>query len=675
MNQVQKITVINKGAYIFNFSVQWLEASGKWITSKWNSGNYLLGSSCTTPLLNEIGVPADAVAIAVFGHAEAGSSGQGVPFVSYAANDCTAVYEAVGSPYIGFAINFVKVVAPVLPPPDFPKIPLSRQPYLNWALDIDVAEVWVCEPASTDDVLLVCNWAKQYGYKVRPMGIKHNWSPLTVVKGTPADAKVILLDTTKSFNKIRFIPGVDGAVPRVRVGTGATMDDLLTALENQPGGKGAAPGYSFPHTPAPGHITVGGALAINAHGTAIRTLPNDNFSASYGSISNQILAFTAVVTDPQSAYPDQYCLRRFTRGEGDASAFLTQLGRAFIVEAELQVIDNYNLRCESSMDLPWQTLFQKPAGSSAPKNSFAEFMNRCGRIEIIWFPFSANPWLHLWTVAPEKPATSREVHEPYNYPFADNLPEAVTSLLKKAFGASGYLSSFTPEFGKLMALVTKEGLAMSSSTDIWGASKNTLLYVKDTTLRVTANGYAIHLKRDDVQAAVHDIAFKFNDMLTAYGNNGDYPINSPMEIRLTNLDDSQHVGVAPGVNAGVPVISSLSQDAMDVDNQWDVALWVDMLTLPDTPKSNQFYRELEDWLLQRFSGNAGKLMPEWSKAWAYTDANGPWTNSAFLEHIRQAFSIGRDDNNNWTFERDTLKKYDRYNLFSNEFLDKLFSDS
>ena len=461
------------------------------------------------------------------------------------------------------------------------------------------------------------------------------------------------------------------------------MEALLTFLEYQPSGQGSAPGYSFPNTPAPGHLTVGGVLAINGHGTAIRTQPQDNFNASYGSMSNQILEFTAVVTNPNSATPNDYSLRTFKRGEGDDKAFLTHLGKAFIVEVVLQVIDNYNLRCESRMDLPWQTLFQAPTPTTPdPTNSFAQFMNTCGRIEIIWFPFSTNPWLHLWTVSPQKPAQSRKVNSPYNYPFADNVPTAVTTLLKSTIGTGGFLSGLTPEFGKLMASVTEMGFkgkdilglpVYPPSADIWGPSKNTLLYIQDTTLRVTANGYAIHINRKNIQQAVSDVAFKFNQMLTDYAARGEYPINSPLEIRVTELDDPSHVSASTGHQAQSPVISSLSKDITDNANQWDLALWVDVLTLPGTPLDNQFYREFEEWLLQRFTGATGKVMPEWSKGWAYTDDEGPWTNANVMAHIRQSFTAGRDTTNNWDYEVDTLHTYDQHQLFSNPLLDILFT--
>jgi hypothetical protein len=108
MLQVQKITVINKGGYVFNFSVQWLNSNGEWGTSEWNSGNYPVGQSVTTPPLETIGVPSDALAVTVYGHAVLGSSGQGTPFVGFATNSQIATYEAVGTTFIGFAIKLIQ---------------------------------------------------------------------------------------------------------------------------------------------------------------------------------------------------------------------------------------------------------------------------------------------------------------------------------------------------------------------------------------------------------------------------------------------------------------------------------------------------------------------------------------------------------------------------------------
>lgn len=100
------ITVNNNGGYVFNFSVQWLDASdGQWHTSDWNSGNYPINQSRTSPPLAEIGVPADALAVTPYGHAVLGTSGQGHAFCTVDPSGGTAIYTATGTTFIGFEIT------------------------------------------------------------------------------------------------------------------------------------------------------------------------------------------------------------------------------------------------------------------------------------------------------------------------------------------------------------------------------------------------------------------------------------------------------------------------------------------------------------------------------------------------------------------------------------------
>ena len=606
------------------------------------------------------------------------------PSIDFKMNGRTAYYQVSGFTF-DWKVTYSKLGDPSGRPavPGFPpSIPLNVLPYNNWDLTIQSPGVLTCAPQSADDVAAICNWAKDNGYHVRPRGVMHNWSPLTLAATPTAGAKVILVDLTKSLWNAAFLPASDGLPNRVRVEAGKTMLDLMEYLEGTAGGSGSTPGYSFPHIPAPGNLTVGGVLAIDAHGTAVPTQPDDNFRASYGSMSNQILEFVAVVTDTNSSSPNRYVKRTFKRGESDAKAMLTHLGRVFLVEATLEVVDNYNLRCQSFTDIPWQTLFAPPNGAVTQK-SFAEFLEKTGRVEIIWFPFSENPWVHVWSVAPVQPAGSLRVDKPYNYPFADHVPEALQKFLAFILSMPGT----TPDFGKASAQVTANGLDGKNilgfsdknyqppSRDIWGPSKNTLIYIQDTTLKVTANGYAIHMKKADVQLAVSDIAHQFAGMLTAYAERGQYPINSPLEIRVTSLDDPAPVGGGKSVDAESPVISALSHDAQAKEKGWDVALWIDILTLPGTKLSNQFYTEFEAWILQRFSANAARTMPEWSKGWGYTPAGGPWTSSEFLDYIRQTFTAGRGDQDNWNYEVETLNKYDQSNLFTNAMLELLFKKS
>jgi hypothetical protein len=599
------------------------------------------------------------------------------PPITFKMNGETANYQ-VGGTTSAWTITYENLDPPSGRPDlaGFPAgVPLFDLPFKNWDWQIQAPAVATCAPCSAADAAAVCNWASQNGYQVRPRGVMHGWSPLTLPTAPIDGAKVLLVDLTKSLWQATFLPASGGLPNRVKAGAGAIMLQLLQFLEAQPGGKGAAPGYSFPHTPAPGNLTLGGVLAIDAHGTAVRTQPIDDLPGSYGSMSNQVLEFTAICTDPASANPNEYVVRQFKRGDPDAKALLVNLGRTLMIDATLQVVDNYNLRCESRTDVPSATLFAAPTTAQPiPPDSFAEFFERTGRIEIIWFPYGeqpplpglplVHPWLHVWTMAPEKPARSIPVKTPYNYPFADHVSDALQTFLKQILT----IPSVTPVFGYTAATITADGLKSSASQDIWGPSKNTLLYVQDTTLRVTANGYAVHLRRGDLQQAVADLTGKFSSLLASYAarSPAQYPINSPVEIRVTGLDDPNEVQISPKPES--PSLSASGLDSTDAQRHWDIALWFDVLTIPQTPHSNEFYHDLEKWLVERFAGAAARTMPEWSKGWAYSADQGAWTDPGFLKHVREMLTV----DGNWAFALETFAKYDKSHLFSAPFLDQLF---
>jgi hypothetical protein len=669
MEAVQRFECKNKAAFVMSFLV----TDGTSNTP--SSGNYPVLESRTIDLSSSKlpeGTSVWAVVSAYWGSTKAATEE-----FSFAMNGKTAVYEVEGTLF-GYSINFMGIEDnPGSRPPGFPvTIPIKQEQFINWDKTIDVPGVWTCEPRSGDDVAAACTWAAQNGYTVRPRGIMHNWSPLSVTPGLPSYDKLLLIDTTVSLNDITFIPATGTSGPAVKVGTGATMSALMQFLEEQQGGNGAAPGYSFPHIPAPDHLTVGGVIAINAHGTAVPTPPNDDFATTYGSMSNRILSLTAVVTDPQNTDPTAYQLKIFERGEKETTAFMTQLGRGMITEVTLQVIDNYNMRCLSITDIDQSVLFAVPSGGVMPPNSCGDFLNQSGRIEVIWFPFTSFPWLKVWTVEATKPASSRQVDGPNNYTFSDNLPDFVTTLIDTILNVD---PSLTVKFGQIMLDMTISGLdglvlglpLLPQCRDIWGVSKNTLFYVKDTTLRVTANGYAVLMNKTGVQQAIADFTTQFETMLNDYNSQNKYPVNSPLEIRVTGLDSGDGMPSVTGGPAGRPVISSLATDAETVKNNWDVAVWFDVLTLPGTQYSLDFYSELEQWFLQHFTTPTAKVVPEWSKGWAYTAA-GAWTNTSFINHIKQSFTTGRDADDNWVWETATLAKYDASNIYKSQLTEALF---
>ena len=71
-------------------------------------------------------------------------------------------------------------------PPSFPSgIALFQQSYKNWAGDISVDAVWTCTPTSPADVVRLANWAKAQGWRLRPKGKSHNWSPSRWPRAAP----------------------------------------------------------------------------------------------------------------------------------------------------------------------------------------------------------------------------------------------------------------------------------------------------------------------------------------------------------------------------------------------------------------------------------------------------------------------------------------------------------
>ena len=97
MIQVQYIACTNDAGFVMSFAVKWLDQSGEWHTTKWDSGHYPIDQTRTTPDLTTIGVPSDAVAIVPFVDAVLGKNETGSPYVQYATNGHTAVFEVKGT--------------------------------------------------------------------------------------------------------------------------------------------------------------------------------------------------------------------------------------------------------------------------------------------------------------------------------------------------------------------------------------------------------------------------------------------------------------------------------------------------------------------------------------------------------------------------------------------------
>jgi Cholesterol oxidase, substrate-binding len=284
-------------------------------------------------------------------------------------------------------------------------------------------------------------------------------------------------------------------------------------------------------------------------------------------------------------------------------------------------------------------------------------------VEAIWYPFTDTPWLKVWTVSPRRTPGSRRVRAPYNYPFSDTLPADEQRAIRREILSH---PSEAVALGQESYAQTVASLASENAGDIWGTSKDVLLYVRPATLRVTANGYAILTRRRHVQRVIGEFADRYKDVVASYRAEDLYPLNMPVEIRVTGLDDPGELGVD---GAQPALLSALCPRADHAE--WDVAVWLDILSLPGTPAADRAYRDIERWVFANYRPPYATVRPEWSKGWAYT-ARGAWTNRTLLERtLPQAFRAARPPDRTWDAAVRTLDRLDPHAVFTSPLLRSL----
>jgi FAD/FMN-containing dehydrogenase len=533
-------------------------------------------------------------------------------------------------------------------PAGFPRgIAVAQRHFENWAQAIDVDGVWTCAPRTPDDVVAVVNWAWRHGYRVRALGRAHTWSPLALADKPSSSPRAVLVDTTRHLTRMRV---ASTGPPGVLTQTGATMDRLLRFLQEA--------GLGLIAHPAPGDLTVGGVLAIDGHGTAIPARSEHRRRGeTFGSVSNLILSLTAVVWSDRRR---RYVLRTFDRDDPACASLLTHLGRALVTEVRLRAAPLRHLHCVSLTDVPADELF---AASGASGRTFASYLEASGRVEAIWYPFTERPWLKVWTVSPRQPPGSRRVDAPYNYPFSDTLTDAEQRDIRQQIEED---PSQAVALGQDSYGDTVDGLRSEDSADIWGAAKNVLLYVRPSTLRVTANGYAILTRRRDIQRVISEFVGRYREIAARYRSDGLYPFNMPLEVRVTGLDHPGDVGVQGAQPALLSALSPRGDHPA-----WDVAVWLDILSFPGTPSGDRAYTDLERWVFAHYRPPYAAVRPEWSKGWAYTVA-GAWTSRAVIERaVPAGFRSARPATHAWDEAVRALDRLDPHHVFSSPLLRSL----
>ena len=103
---------------------------------------------------------------------------------------------------------------------------------------------------------------------------------------------------------------------------------------------------------------------------------------------------------------------------------------------------------------------------------------------------------------------------------------------------------------------------------------------------------------------------------------------------------------------------------------WDVAVWIDMLTVPGTSSSLAFYEQMEQWLFSHYTGSYASVRPEWSKGWAFS-SSGAWTNTTMLTSTIPAAINAGQSQDNFQVASAAFDTYDPHRIFGNTFLDTL----
>jgi len=527
-------------------------------------------------------------------------------------------------------------------PGDFPPgIPAERRFAENWSQMISIAGVLTATPQTEEQALELVRWAVGAGYRVRPIGAFHTWAPILL---EDADG-VLLVDQSNLSGLVDF--SLEPA-PSATFRCGTTLAQATRLLEEiDNGGLSQAPGWAWPDYPGIPDVTVGGMLAIGAHGAGIRLRPEQE--DLYGTVSNLILGFRAIVSDG-----DEYVIRDFVRDDPEVGPMLVHLGNAFLLQVRMRVIPNCTL--SRRVEYPnWQEVYEAPS-ETPTTNSMQALVERHGRVQQLWFPFTQTPIVQHFTEEPYSQGTV--VTEPLTVRLSPNLPASFTAAFESTLG---HLPWLTP----LVERTTlREMRHLSPPDHVWhGTSGNVLLYVQHDTLRVISLAYAVLVRAAEVQSAVHDLGHVFDEMLHRYARAGREPINSCLEFRVTDVDRAEAVGL-PGA---VPVVLSPARPLPGSDAER--VIWFDLVTVPGTPGSLEFYSEFESWLWERFAA-PGTLRAEWSKAWAI-GPEGPWTNNAVIDRILRSYDVDGSLDTAYAVG-ETWRRFDARGVYGSPLTERVF---
>ncbi|MFN8381647.1 MAG: D-arabinono-1,4-lactone oxidase [Anaerolineales bacterium] len=254
--------------------------------------------------------------------------------------------------------------------------------WTNWGGNLSATPEFFCTPLSWQDIVTIVNNARNLKKKVRVLGGGYSWTPMVPTNDMMID-----------MSKLNQIISVDQEKKQVTVEAGMRVGDLSLAIGGQPYDLDQKP-FAKPVV-APGNelsletetvipwITVGGAVALNCHGTGY----------NQGTVSDLVVAMDVITAD---GVKTTYSVA--THGEDVMNALKVNLGALGVVySVTFQCVPQFNLRAiDSKADM--QTAIDTIEG----------LVTKHDYTEVFWFPFNKNCWIKTWDKT-DQPVTEQEV--------------------------------------------------------------------------------------------------------------------------------------------------------------------------------------------------------------------------------------------------------------------------
>lgn len=580
-------------------------------------------------------------------------------------------------------------------PPNWPEgVQVESKAYMTWDRQVYVPTVWWSQPKTADELVTVCNWAADNGWRVRVVGCRLSWSPAILARDAKADDKVVLVNMKQTMCTVDKV-----ANNSVKVQAGAKLEDVVKDLADA-SKHGAA--YQLDNYPGCGFLTMGACIAQGCHGSSF-AVPGAA-GGNHGTMSNSVVEMTVVAYDAASK---KYALRTVKRTDGDvASALLAHQGRSLTVDVTVQVFPQQHYEVITRFDVPNTAMYAAPnEDGSLPENCFASFADANGHVSVILTQYAEAPLTRYWKRVESQPEGSRPVTTPYNYPYLDELPfgedtvdvqeaalnvppedalgKPLTSWLNNhglkivADGADvtarvfGNLREFfsvgsqlTPAMSRIAAHTIESGAEKTDSNHLYGPQGALFLYVRQTTMKIADYGFCIQTRRDNLQRAAHEVFTTFSTLLGRYAHEQKYPINIGMELRVGGVD----AAAAVSADAAPTWLTCASADDDEAKaNGWDTQLWIEVITLPNTQHNFEYCNELENlWRSNpHLSGANGRVRGEWTKLFC-ADKAAPWADAALLRQNKATYP-------NWDKAVAQLDALDEKKIFSNTWLDRILA--